>query len=326
MRRIGTILLMVLLLTSCANQKAEIRRFFAMDTYMELTAYGQKADGALQQAEEEIKRLDILLDRSGDGEIALINQTGEGVLSEDGAKILHAAFTLAEETEGAFDPTIAPVIDAWGFYKSEPRVPDKTILDSAVQRVGYTQVELQEKTVQTNGAELDLGGIAKGYASDQVCRLLREKGISSAIISLGGNIQTVGKKPDGTLWKVAVADPEYPKENACAIEVENKAVITSGGYQRNFVQKGISYHHILNPHTGMPAETEVLSVTVIGEEGTLCDGLSTALYVMGLEQGTAFWREHEGFDVIFITKDTLYHTPGVIPLSAEKRAVVCLKP
>lgn len=325
MKRMAGLMVVLLLLSGCSQSREIHKNLFAMDTYMELTAYGSSAESALEQAQQELLRLDAMLDRKGEGELARINQEGEGSVSAETAEILSAALQLAEKTEGAFDPTVGSLMDAWGFYNGQMRVPEKSELAQALEQVGYEKVSLKDNTVNTNGTLLDLGGIAKGYAGDRLCQILRQAGITSAILSLGGNVQTVGKKPDGSLWQVAVADPEQPKEYACSLAVEDQAVITSGGYQRRMIQSGREYHHILDPKTGQPADTGLLSVTVVGDCGMICDALSTALYVMGLEQGTAYWREQGGFEAIFITKDTLYYTPGLCPEQTGDRKTVCLK-
>ena len=325
MKWVARLLLMLLLFSGCSQQEAAKKNLFAMDTYMELTAYGPQAGKALDLASQELLRLEQQLDRKGEGEIAQINSEGSGVLSEDGKIVLEQSLLLAEQTDGAFDPTVTAFMDVWGFYDNQPQVPEEAELASALEQVGYYKVELEGNFVRTNGTKLDFGGIAKGYAGDQVCQILRDAGVSSALISLGGNVQAVGRKPDGSLWNVAVADPEDPNNFACSLAIENKAVVTSGGYQRNLVCNGVEYHHILDPRTGFPANTGLLSVTVVGDCGMVCDGLSTALYVMGLEQGLSYWRRYGGFEAIFITKDVLYYTPGLHPGDTGGRQTVCLQ-
>ena len=156
--------------------------------------------------------------------------------------------------------------------------------------------------LQKEGMAVDLGGIAKGYASDKVAELLKEKGVASAIVSLGGNVYGVGTKPDGEKWEVALANPLDANDYCGLISIENQAVVTSGGYQRYFEENGKKYHHIIDPATGYPAESGLLSVTIISDSGTEADVLSTALYVMGLEKALAFWQEHGGFEAIFVTE------------------------
>ena len=159
---------------------------------------------------------------------------------------------------------------------------------------------------------MDLGGIAKGYTSDTVIKLLKDEGVTSAIISLGGNVQTLGTKPDGNLWKVAIQDPFDQNKYVGGVKVSDKAVITSGGYQRYFVKDGVTYEHIVDPKTGKPATSGLSSVTIVTDKGIEGDGLSTALFVMGLDKATEYWRENQDFQAVFITTDgKIYVTEGL---------------
>ena len=152
--------------------------------------------------------------------------------------------------------------------------------------------------------KVDLGGIAKGFTSDRVMELFSADGVTSGIISLGGNVQTLGTKPDGSLWRVGIQDPDDSSGIIATIEVADKAVITSGGYQRYFEQDGTTYHHIIDPRTGMPADSGLTSVTIVSDDGTLADGLSTSLFIMGKEAALDYWRAHrDNFDVILVASD-----------------------
>jgi thiamine biosynthesis lipoprotein len=149
--------------------------------------------------------------------------------------------------------------------------------------------------------EIDLGSVAKGYTGDRVIELLRENGVTSALLNLGGNVQALGTKPDGSPWRVAVQDPSG---DGClgVLEIDDQAVITSGGYERYFVEDGVTYWHIIDPADGAPARSGLISVTIVGDSGLLCDGLSTSLFVMGLEDAAQFWRENGGFEAVFVTE------------------------
>ncbi len=299
--------LALLFLSGCQKNVAVTEQLFAMDTYMEITVYGD--EHAAQKGAEELKRLEGLLNRE-----ALTN----GTVAEETAQAIKTALVVAHETEGAFDPTVAPLTDLWGFYGGEFSVPSEQELQNTLTQVGYERVSLHGNQLDTGNCVLDLGGIGKGFASDRCCELLKNEGVTSAILSLGGNIQTIGRKPDGSFWRIGIADPQNPNETICTVEVEGKAVVTSGGYQRNFEQNGKQYHHILNPKTGYPAESELLSVTVIGESATMCDALSTALFVMGFDKAVSFWETKKGFDMILITEEIIYHTCGISPKEAMK--------
>lgn len=294
------------------SQSAEL---FAMDTVMTLTAYGSSAQPALDAASAEIERLDSLFSISSDsGDIKPLNEAKSGQVSDDTAALLARALEVSASTDGIFDCTIAPVMNAWGFPTGDFHVPGKEELASLLSRVDYRQIQISGDTVTLpEGVEIDLGGIAKGYASDRVMQVFAENGVKSGLISLGGNVQTLGAKPDGSRWRIAVQDPVNAEETFAVVEVENEAVITSGGYQRYFEQDGVHYHHIIDPRTGYPAQNGILSSTIVSTDGTLADGLSTSLFIMGLEQAKEYWQAHrDAFDAILMTDDgQVYITEGL---------------
>ena len=160
---------------------------------------------------------------------------------------------------------------------------------------------------------LDLGGIAKGFTSSRVMDVFREKGVTSGIISLGGNVQALGCKPDGNMWRIGIQDPNDLNSTFAVIEVADQAVITSGGYQRYFEENGQTYHHIIDPRTGYPAENGLISVTIISDDGTLADALSTSLFIMGPEKASTFWKKHaDAFDAVMMKDDgTVMVTAGL---------------
>lgn len=277
---------------------------YAMDTVMTLTAYGPNAQNALAEAENEITRLDTLFSISSEnGDIYRVNQYGEGDLSEDSLTLLSSALNYYTETGGIFDCTIEPVMEAWGFTTQDYRVPEQAELDDLLSRVDASCISLTGNHVTLpENVRLDLGGIAKGFTSARVMKVFAENGVTSGIISLGGNVQTLGKKPDGSLWRVGVQDPVNQDDMFAVVEVADEAVITSGAYQRYFEQDGIHYHHIIDPRTGYPADNGLISVTIISPDGTLADALSTSLFIMGPEKAAAFWQNHrDQFDAILMT-------------------------
>lgn len=309
-------ILICLLLSGCAGENTEeySKTVFAMDTVMDLKIYSSNGDGIMERAENEIKRIESLLDRGNEkSEIYKINQNKSGVISEETAEIITDALSVSKETDGAFDITIAPVIDLWGFYGNNFRVPSDSEIKTALENVGYEKVQLDGNNVSVPAhALIDLGGIGKGYASDMLARLLWANNVQSAIISLGGNVQTIGKKPDGSLWTVGVADPRDTSRHIGKLKISDKAVVTSGGYQRYFEQDGAIYHHIINPDTGKSAESGLSSVTIIADSGTRADGLSTALFVMGLEKSIELWRRSNDFDAIFVDDNgKVFITEGI---------------
>lgn len=287
-----------------------------MNTYITLTAYGKDVDDSLDSAENFIRELESLWSvTDADSEIYQLNNSN-GIplaVSEPTAALIDFALEIAEKTNGALEPTIYPVLAAWGFTTDTYQVPAQEEIIRLLQEVDYKRVQVENQTViLPEGMQLDMGAVAKGFASDQIAELLRNSGVESAIISLGGNIQVIGAKPDGFPWRIGIRNPEADG-NFAVLEVSECAVVTSGGYQNYFMDEtGKVYHHILDPQTGMPSESGLLSVTVVGTEGRLCDALSTALFVMGSEGASQYWRESGGFDMaLYIAQDEVIITEGL---------------
>ena len=300
-----------------SNEEAS-KDIFAMDTYMTVTAYGAKAQEAVDEAEAEIQRLDELLSTGNEeSEIAQLNQNKSAILSEDAGYLVERALELNKETGGAFDIAIYPVMEAWGFPTQNYQVPTADTLESLLKLADASQIIYDENSRKISfgreGMKIDLGGIAKGYTSSRIMDIYKENNISSGLVNLGGNVQALGTKLDGSKWRVAVQSPDDTEDYLGILSVEDKAVITSGGYERYFEQDGKTYHHIINPKTGYPAENGLTSVTVVSEDGTLADGLSTSLFIMGKEEAIEFWKAHsEEFDIIMLTDEgKLYVTEGI---------------
>lgn len=302
--------------------EAYSQSFFAMDTYMTFTAYdddAENAQAALQQAQEEIEELEALwsvTDVSSD--IYAVNHSGgQSVTVHDRtADLLSFALDMAEETEGALEPTLYPVLTAWGFTTGENQIPAEEEIDRLLENVGYDRVKIEGNSViLEDGMMLDPGSVGKGYAGDRIEKILREKGIDSALLDIGGNIQAVGGKPDGSDWRLGLRSP-FGEGIFGTLQISDFAVVTSGNYERYFIgEDGIRYGHIIDPETGCPVDNGLASVTVIAEEGKLCDTLSTALFVMGLEDAVTYWRTHQErqpFDMILVTeKREIYLTKNV---------------
>ncbi len=293
------------------------RDVFAMDTYMTLTAYGQNAEEALNQAESEIERLDALLSTGDENsEIYALNQNGSGEISEDTETLLEESEKLYTATDGLFDITIYPVMEAWGFTTQNYRIPSGEELEALLENVDASKIQYnkKDKTVTLpENVKIDFGGIAKGYTSSRIMDIYKQCGVTSGMVSLGGNVQLLGTKPDGSSWRVAVQNPDDTEGYLGILETEDKAVITSGGYERYFEADGKTYHHIIDPETGYPAENGLKSVTIVCDDGTLADGLSTSLFIMGKEEASNFWKEHsDEFDMILMTDDNeLYISEGI---------------
>ena len=310
-----------------ASEPKELE-LFAMDTYMTLRVWGPEAVAALEAAEREVHRLDELLSVSvEDSEIHRVNSGETVALSEDTAALVEWALKLSEETDGAFDVTIFPLMEAWGFPSGNYKVLSESERTELLRGVGSQHVHYdgENKTLSLDeGTRIDLGGIAKGYLADRLEAVLRERQVPAAMLSLGSStIQLVGEKPDGAHWKVAIRDPE--DENAYAGILSGPACVidTSGGYERFFERDGKTYWHILDPATGAPAESGLLSVTVVGGDGVEGDGLATALFVMGEEQALTYWRSRaDAFDLILVREDgTMAVTEGLEGRFVSERSV-----
>lgn len=311
LRNLACILLSAVLLAGCAPRAAK-RTIFAMDTVMTLTIYGKGAEDNAQAAVERINQLERLLSVTReDSEVWRLNHAqGERVhISPETNALFRAAQELGEATGGALDVTLYPVLKAWGFTTGEYRVPDGAELAELLGRVDYRAIQVEpDETGPADvtlpvGVEVDFGALAKGYAGELCAGMLRGAGVESALLELGGNVQTVGSKPDGTPWRVAVQDPAGESgESLGTVRLVDMAAVTSGNYQRFFEENGVRYGHILDPQTGASVENDLLSVTVVGASGTMCDALSTALFVMGKEDALAFWKGHRdwGFDLILV--------------------------
>lgn len=266
------IILALISVSGCA--KKETSDIFAMDTIINLSVYGKNSETAIAEMEEEIKRLDLKFSPSK-----------EFIQDEETEYITDTADKVSYLTDGAFDIRLSSVLRLWGFYDKNYKIPEDTEIQSALEEKNY-----------------DFGGIAKGYAGDRLYEICKQNGIKSGILSLGGNIVTIGKNPDGEVWKIGIADPKNPSEYIGYTEVIDKAVITSGNYQRYFEENGKRYHHILNPKTGYPAESGLLSVTVISDSGILADALSTAFFVSGKDMVFKLYNELS-FEAVLVTTD-----------------------
>ena len=291
---------------------------FAMDTYMTLTAYGEHAQEAVDKAAERVEALDALLSTGNeDSEIYQLNQNGEATLSEEGGYLVERALELYKKTEGAFDIAIYPVMQAWGFPTQDYHVPDDDTLKEKLALADASKVNYNKDTrkifFDQDGMEIDLGGIAKGYTSSQIMQIYQDCGVTSGLVNLGGNVQALGCKTDGSKWRVAIQSPDDTEAYLGILELEDQAVITSGGYERYFEEDGVTYHHIIDPATGYPADSGLISVTIVSDDGTLADGLSTSLFIMGEEKAAQFWRENsDEFEAIMETSDgKLYVTEGI---------------
>lgn len=308
---------LLLLLTGCGTQgpPSHSVTVIAMDTVMTITAYGN-SESALELAQRRILELDSLLSVTDpDSQIYQLNHAGSQSLSPDAASLLSQALELCRRTGGLLDLTIYPVVRSWGFTTGQYAVPDRDTIAQLLAKVDYTQVGFDPTTntaTLPHGMELDLGSVAKGYTGDVLAALMAEHGVDSALLDLGGNIYAIGAKPDGSAWRIAIRDPLNPGSSLGVVSASNEVIITSGGYERYFEQDGVRYWHIIDPSTGFPARSGLSSVTIVGESGLYCDGLSTALFIMGMEGALAYWRANRDFEAILVSDSgAITVTPGL---------------
>ena len=230
--------------------------------------------------------------------------------------VLQEALRIAKRTGGAFDPTIGPLVDLWDIGGDNSQVPSQEAIKKAASLVDWRLVELDVETctvfLPKEGMALDLGGIAKGFAADQLVLMAQEAGVRRALFDLGGNIYAFGTKEDGTPWRVGVKNPQSPAgEPALAVAVKDSSVVTSGMYERFFEQDGVRYHHILNPATGFPVWNDVQSVTIVSKNSMLADALSTSVFILGQEKGLELLEAEQAEGVIIAVDNKVYPTSGM---------------
>ena len=315
---------MTLPLAACGEAEMSQKQVFAMDTVMTLTAYGKYRQAGLTAAEGVITSMDAALDPEKETSTiyAINHANGQNiVVSAQIAKMLSSAMTVYNQSGGALDPTIYPLVKRWGFIDGKYYLPSDEEISAEMLKMCFDQMVLTSfpssgayAVSLPAGAEIGLGAVAKGCASENAIDAMRQAGVVSGIVSLGGNVQTLGLKPDGSRWNVAIQDPNNTASYLGVLSVGETAVITSGSYQRYFVaSNGRTYHHILNPQTGYPVNNSLLSVTVICEDGTMADCLSTAMFVLGESKALSYWRTYGGFDMIMVTNDNrIICTKGLI--------------
>lgn len=312
---------LTLSLTACGGrtrqEMGETRTVYTMDTVMNLTAYGENASAALDAAEETLRTLDAKLDRHDEtSTVSALNRDGT-VEDAELAQLTDIAQTIGALSGGAFDPTVAPVMDAWDFTGDAPRVPSDEELSALLAHVGLEKLSVDGNTIAlSDGAQLDLGGIAKGYAADLLRAQLEKEGVTSATLDLGGDVFVMGRKTDGSDWRIAVKDPADTESYLGIVSAADKFIVTSGVYERYFEENGVRYHHILDPKTGSPAESGLVSVTVLCENGAWADALSTACFVLGPDGALALRDDlaDQGtdFELILVTDDgRVLYTDGL---------------
>lgn len=305
------VVLILLLVAACGKQQERLLKvtrtsLHTITSMTVVTGNEQQAQQAIDAAYREMERLGQMLNfYADDSELTSINKNA-GIrpvkVSPETFDVIQKAVFASENTEGAFDATVGPLVKLWDFKKGV--IPDKDDIEELLDQVGYQNIVLdsaaQTVYLKEDGAQIDLGGILKGYAADKASLVLQKNGISSGIVTVGGEVRAFGNKPDGTPWIVGIQNPRQkgPNDEVIAtIALSNRSISTSGDYIKFFEKDGVRYHHILNPKTGYPAE-QCGSVTVIANDGVTADGFSK-IFVLGPEKGLKIAKK-VGFDAIFI--------------------------
>ena len=298
-------------------EEEEIRRSqLIMGTVVEIVAGGQELavlESAVDAAFAEITRLDKLLSRYHQkSEVTRLAESDRGSkVSAETIAVIALGLDVAERSGGAFDLTLGKLKALWGFDQEMPIVPDHAALSIALNGIGPTALSLQGQQVNKRAPHLqvDLGGIAKGYAVDRAIAVLKEHGVSSAAVNAGGDMYLLGQRP-GRSWRIGIQHPRQKDTVLETVQVHDQAVVTSGDYERFFEQDGVRYHHIFDPQTGLPAR-DCQSVTIIAGSVALGDALATAVFVLGPEAGLQLLKEYSQAEGLIVAADgTLHSSPG----------------
>lgn len=317
-------LIFALPIAGCGDSKSVSKQVVAMDTIMTLTAYGSKAEKGIKAAESVIISLDSACNpNSQTSSVYQINHANGDTVSVSGqvADMLTTALDIYKRTDGSYDLTIYPLVERWGFTNGQYYVPSANEISNDLSKLCMDKLTLEKYPTSGTYAvsipyygQLSFASIAKGCASKYAIDAMRNVGVKSAVISLGGNVQTLGNKPDGSEWKIAIQDPYRDDSYIATITIGEAAVVTSGTYQRYFISSdGTTYHHIINPKSGYPTTNGLVSVTIICDDGVKADALSTAMFVLGKSAALSYWRSNGGFDMIIINENNeITATAGLI--------------
>ncbi len=299
------------------NTAAEYRGF-GINTEIIYKVFGTNAQKAVGCALAEINRLENKLSRFiPDSEVSRLNQSGgKGTLriSTETYKVLSCGIRYSELTQGMFNILTGPLTDLWN-YKHATDVPEEDDIERVLSLVDYHDLILDARKrkagLSKQGQSIDLGGIGKGYAGDRCMEILQKKGIVSAYINIGGGVSVLGNKPDGSPWRVGIRHPRNFGSLLGSVEVTGKAVVTSGDYERYFIDReGKRRHHILNPVTGYPAETELTSVTVVADSAMEADALSTSIFAAGISKGLDYLAHSHRAEAVLVDRDQQVYITG----------------
>lgn len=289
-------------------------------TILTITLYGsdeEKLKEITEKSFDECERLEnIFSAKLSDSELSRLNEHAalEPVeVSDELMYLLKEALEYNKLSDGALDMSIGRLVNMWGIGTENERVPDTEELKPYINADGCSSIIIDDKnsTVFFNSdlVTIDLGAIAKGYAADCIKQYICDNMESPyGILDFGGNIMTIGQKADGSPWNIGITNPKSPSQVYGVVSVKDMCVVTSGNYERYFIENGVRYHHILNPFTGYPADTGIISSTIIGDNSMMCDALSTACYILGVDKSLELIDSMEGVEAVFIDNDGKAHT------------------
>jgi len=282
-----------------------------LNTVVKITVYDKQDEALIADCFTLCEQYEQIFSRtSEESELYKLNKSGSAEVSDDLLCVIKLALSYCEKSKGAFDITVGVLSDMYAFGTESAAVPTTQEIDLQLSHIGYDNIEISGNTItlKDSQAKIDLGAIAKGYIADRLADFLKENGVTSAIIDLGGNVLCIGSKPGGSDYLVGIQYPFEDKSHIITtVSVSDMSVVTSGIYERYFEQDGVLYHHILNPKTGYPFDSSLLSVTIFAESSAVADGLSTVCFALGKDAGMQLIDDTEGVYAIFVTDDFKVH-------------------
>ncbi len=310
----GAVLLLALSVAGCEGVRAEpesvSKTNLMLDTIIQITLYDWQDEGTIDLAFDEIRRLEGLLSVEQEGselfQLAQAAGTAWVEISPETEEVLRLSKEYAALSQGYFDVTIGPLVDLWNIHDGQGHYPSQEELAQVLPLIGSDDLLVEEGRayLARPGMEANLGAIAKGYIADRVKDFLVGQGVEHAVLNLGRNILLIGDKGNDTPFTVGIQDPGGKEgELAGVVAAADKSVVTSGIDERNFVYEGKTYHHVLDPFTGFPADNGLASVTILSDNSAQGDALSTACLLMGQEKGMALVEQLEGVEALFIATD-----------------------
>ena len=285
---------------------------FIMNTMVQMRVYGDNASEIIEESFERIRDIENKMSVNiEDSYIYQINaNAGKPPVTVDDETfmVIKKAIEYAELSAGKFDPSIGPLVKLWGIGTANARVPAEEEINRAMGKVNYQWIELDEDTnsvmLRKEGMSIDLGAIAKGYAADVVKNIVEDKHSESAYIDIGGNIFVIGDKPDGKPWNIGIQDPRKNRGNLmAAIHLSDQTIVTSGNYERYFVEDELIYHHIIDPDTGRPARSGMMSTSIITDNSLSADAFSTIVFMQSPEKSMELIEKNEGVEAMIIKED-----------------------